>query len=154
MATNDNARFTMEVLSALQADSFLRRISAGIRVDADDGVVTLTGSMESPEDRQAAIDAALGAAMQHIVVESEYDAKLCIEYLRAHSLGRATFLPLQALNVRRLSAQERALLRMPQAYGGVVQEDVEAGLEHALVQLEWRWLGNGCQHVHAALTQL
>jgi hyperosmotically inducible protein len=58
MATNDNARFTREVLSALQADSFLRRISAGIRVDADDGVVTLTGSMESPEDRQAAIDAA------------------------------------------------------------------------------------------------
>jgi len=41
-----------------------------------------------------AIEIALGAAMQEILVEGEYDAKAAIAYLKRTGGGRATFLPL------------------------------------------------------------
>lgn len=43
---------------------------------------------------ELAIEIALGAKIQNIVVEDEYIAKKLIEYLKENKLGRATFLPL------------------------------------------------------------
>ncbi|MBR2477158.1 MAG: chromosome segregation protein SMC [Clostridia bacterium] len=40
-----------------------------------------------------AIEIALGNAVQHIIVDTEDDAKKCIEYLKSTNVGRATFLP-------------------------------------------------------------
>lgn len=57
MAKIEDARLTEDVLSALRADAFLRPLTLGMRVDADNGVVTLTGSIDSQENRQAAEDA-------------------------------------------------------------------------------------------------
>lgn len=48
----------------------------------------------------AAIECALGAAMQNIVVENEGDAKRAIRYLQNNRLGRATFLPMTAIKPR------------------------------------------------------
>ena len=44
-----------------------------------------------------AIEIALGAAMQNIVVDREEDAKRAIEFLKRQDAGRATFLPLTAI---------------------------------------------------------
>ncbi|MBR3570404.1 MAG: chromosome segregation protein SMC [Oscillibacter sp.] len=44
-----------------------------------------------------AIEIALGAALQNIVVEREEDAKRAIEFLKRQDAGRATFLPLTAI---------------------------------------------------------
>jgi len=50
------------------------------------------------DDRYSvAIEIALGAAMQNIVVDSEQDAKAGIQFLKKGDLGRATFLPLSAV---------------------------------------------------------
>ena len=54
-----------------------------------------------------AIEIALGAAMQQIVVGSEADGKAAISYLKRTGGGRATFLPLSSIQGRLL--QERGL---------------------------------------------
>lgn len=47
-----------------------------------------------------AIETALGAALQNIVVETQNDAKRAIEYLKNSHGGRATFLPIDAVKAR------------------------------------------------------
>ncbi len=54
-----------------------------------------------------AIEIALGAAMQQIVVDSESDGKAAISYLKRTGGGRATFLPLAAIEGK--SLQENGL---------------------------------------------
>lgn len=53
----------------------------------------------------AAIETALGAAVQNIVVDNETDAKRAMGFLKEHRAGRATFLPITAIKGRVLSEQ-------------------------------------------------
>lgn len=53
----------------------------------------------------AAIETALGAAVQNIVVDNETDAKRAMGFLKEHRAGRATFLPITAIKSRVLSEQ-------------------------------------------------
>ena len=55
-----------------------------------------------PNEYSNAIEVALGAAMQNIVVSSESDAKRAINFLKQNSLGRATFLPINAIKPRNI----------------------------------------------------
>ena len=55
--------------------------------------------IHTEEEKVLAIETALGSGVQHIVVESETDAKRAIDYLKKNRLGRATFLPLDGLRV-------------------------------------------------------
>lgn len=50
-----------------------------------------------------AIETALGAAMQNVVVENEETAKRCIRHLKEIRGGRATFLPLTSIKPRELN---------------------------------------------------
>ena len=70
-----------------------------------------------PGELESAIDMALGAGMQNIIVEREEDAKALIDYLRTNKLGRATFLPLSAMRPRTLTSAEREVLSMPGCLG-------------------------------------
>lgn len=54
-------------------------------------------------DYSAAIETALGAAMQNIVTETEADAKRAILCLKNNKAGRATFLPVSAIKGRSLN---------------------------------------------------
>ena len=55
-----------------------------------------------PKKYAVAIEIALGAAMQNIVVVSDEDAKQAIRYLKSTDGGRATFLPLNTIKPREL----------------------------------------------------
>ena len=55
-----------------------------------------------PKKYAVAIEIALGAAMQNIVVGSDEDAKQAIRYLKSTDGGRATFLPLNTIKPREL----------------------------------------------------
>lgn len=57
------------------------------------------------EKYSAAIETALGAAVQHIVVDNETDAKRAMGFLKEHRAGRATFLPITAIKGRVFSEQ-------------------------------------------------
>ncbi|MBP5230773.1 MAG: chromosome segregation protein SMC [Clostridia bacterium] len=63
-----------------------------------------------------ALEIALGAAAQHVVVETAEDAKAAIRYLKDRHAGRATFLPLET--VRGTDADDRAWKDMP-GYVGI-----------------------------------
>ena len=64
------------------------------------------------EDRYTtAIETALGAAMQNIVVSSEEDGKTAIQMLKRRDGGRATFLPLTAIKPQTL--QDTVCQRQP-----------------------------------------
>ena len=71
-----------------------------------------------------AIETALGNAVQHIVCDTQSDAKAAIRYLKHGSLGRATFQPIDAVKAKPLTETG-----LDDAVGFV-------GLAHALVQCE------------------
>ena len=53
--------------------------------------------MKTSEAYALAIEIALGAGLQNIVVDREEDAKSAIGFLKQRDAGRATFLPLTAI---------------------------------------------------------
>ena len=55
------------------------------------------------DDYTVAIEIALGAAMQQIVVGNEQDGKAAISFLKRTGTGRATFLPLSTIQGKKLS---------------------------------------------------
>lgn len=56
-------------------------------------------------DYQTALEIALGASGQNIIVEDEAAAKRSIDYLKRNRQGRATFLPLTTIKPRKLNGQ-------------------------------------------------
>lgn len=61
---------------------------------------TLSQLITVDNENSTAIEIALGAAMQNVVVSSESDAKRAINYLKQNNVGRATFLPISAIKPR------------------------------------------------------
>ncbi len=94
------------------------------------GIVGPVSSLLSTEDQYAtAIEIALGAAMQNIVVENETAAKRAISMLVQSKSGRATFLPLTSVKGSRL--QEPSIEAKP----GYI------GIAAGLVRCESRYEG-------------
>lgn len=71
-----------------------------------------------PANIELAVETALGGAMQHIVVGTEEDGRLAIQFLKARRLGRATFLPLSVIKGRDLSPSEKEKLHSHPAFIG------------------------------------
>lgn len=77
------------------------------------GMLGAVGEMISvPSQYVAAIDVALGGQLQSVVTEKEEDAKVLIEYLKRHKLGRATFLPISSIKPRFFSEKEKNSFKM------------------------------------------
>ena len=58
--------------------------------------------IEVKKEYAVAIETALGASLQHIIVDTENDAKRAIEFLKNQNKGRATFLPISTIKSRSL----------------------------------------------------
>ena len=95
------------------------------------GIHGPVGSLLTVEDRYAvAVETALGAAMQNIVVDSQDVGKAAIEMLKRSDSGRATFLPLDTIRPNRLQAVPQGepgylgiaseLVRCDRRYGDIV----------------------------------
>ena len=59
---------------------------------------TVSNIISSDSEYVIALETALAASVQFVVVEKESDAKACIRYLKENKLGRATFLPIESVN--------------------------------------------------------
>ncbi len=66
----------------------------------------VTQLLKTPREYAVALETALGASMQHIVVETEQDAKNAIRLLKQRDWGRATFLPLTTIRGNVYSPRE------------------------------------------------
>ncbi len=78
--------------------------------------------IEVKKEYAIAIETALGASLQHIVVDSENDAKRAIEFLKNQNKGRATFLPISTIKSRTLDEDG---LENKFGYVGIASELVE-----------------------------
>lgn len=74
---------------------------------------------------ETAIEVALGAALQNIVVKDEYTAKDAIRYLKVNNLGRATFLPISSVKPRDLDQDTQKRLAAEPGYLGIATEMIE-----------------------------
>ncbi|MGJ7922425.1 chromosome segregation protein SMC [Neobacillus sp. LXY-4] len=75
--------------------------------------------ISAPKEYETAIEIALGAAMQHVVVDSEQNARAAIAFLKKHSYGRATFLPLNVIKGKSLSSSQLDAIKHHPSYIGV-----------------------------------
>ena len=82
----------------------------------------LSRLIKAEDEYTVAIEIALGAAMQNIVVATEQDAKAGIAFLKRTGGGRATFLPISAITGKNLN--ETGLGRC-RGYVGIASELVE-----------------------------
>ncbi len=83
--------------------------------------------MKTDRRYSTAIEIALGAGLQNIVVDREEDAKAAIVYLKQRDGGRATFLPLSAIRGDELRL------------AGLEQENGYVGLASRLVRFDARY---------------
>lgn len=75
-----------------------------------------------PKEFEAAIETALGGSMQHIVVVTEQDARKAIQYIKQNRFGRATFLPLNVIKGKALSASQRQTLADHPSFVGIAAD--------------------------------
>ncbi|MFC3882604.1 chromosome segregation protein SMC [Bacillus songklensis] len=78
--------------------------------------------IQVPKEYETAIEIALGAATQHIVVKDEQSARSAIQFLKRHSYGRATFLPLSTVREKQLSSSHLHLLQQHDSFVGVASQ--------------------------------
>ncbi|MDQ0155985.1 chromosome segregation protein SMC [Robertmurraya andreesenii] len=75
-----------------------------------------------PKEYEVAVETALGAAMQHVVVSTEESARQAIQYLKQHAFGRATFLPLSVIKGKSLSFQQLQSIQSHPSFIGVASD--------------------------------
>src|SRR3989339_1629157 len=88
------------------------------RLGAIYGTVAQLGEVE--EKYRMAMDVAAGSYLSSIVVDSDRVAQTCIEYLRGHQLGVATFLPLNKIKPRFTPTDAQDLLNRKGVVGWAV----------------------------------
>lgn len=71
---------------------------------------------------QTALEIALGASSQHIIVEDEQAATKAIDFLKRNRAGRATFLPLTTIKARSISGQNQDLIASSPGFLGMADE--------------------------------
>ena len=71
---------------------------------------------------QTALEIALGASSQHIIVEDEESATKAIDFLKRNRAGRATFLPLTTIKARTISSQNKVAIAASPGFLGMADE--------------------------------
>ena len=71
---------------------------------------------------QIALEIALGASSQHIIVEDENAATKAIDFLKRNRAGRATFLPLTTIKARAISSQNQDAIAASPGFLGMADE--------------------------------
>ena len=82
---------------------------------------------------QTALEIALGASSQHIIVEDEQAATKAIDFLKRNRAGRATFLPLTTIKVRSISSQNQDVIASSPGFLGMADELVTFDAKHEAI---------------------
>jgi len=82
---------------------------------------------------QTALEIALGASSQHIIVENEQAATKAIDFLKRNRAGRATFLPLTTIKARSISSQNQDVIASSPGFLGMADELVTFDAKHEAI---------------------
>ncbi|GMA61762.1 chromosome segregation protein SMC [Alicyclobacillus fastidiosus] len=87
------------------------------------------------KDVETAVETALGGALQNIVVATEADARAAIQMLKQRQAGRATFMPIDVIQSRRLREADIAKVRGQRGFVGIASDLVETDAQfHVAVE--------------------
>jgi chromosome segregation protein len=111
-----------KVLSNMQQDleGFTRGIKSILKSNASwsPGICGAVAQLlHVPDTYVTALEVALGGALQFIVTETDQVAKQAIHFLKEHNLGRATFLPLNTIKLKKPRENEVTAAHMEGALG-------------------------------------
>lgn len=82
---------------------------------------------------QTALEIALGASSQHIIVDDEQAATKAIDFLKRNRAGRATFLPLTTIKARSISDQNQDVIASSPGFLGMADELVTFDAKHEAI---------------------
>jgi len=98
--TLEREKGKLEGRKEIQTDSVINAIY-DLKKSGEEGIIgALKDLITVDEKYQKAVSVAMGSRMNSLIVTDENVAAKCIEYLKEHRIGRATFLPLNKLNVK------------------------------------------------------
>jgi chromosome segregation protein len=113
-----SARSKMNILSNMEAyyDGYYKSIKTVMNNKDKEPVLksilgTVADIIKTEKEYETAIEIALGSAIQNIIVKTEQEAGSIIDYLKRNKVGRVTFLPINMLQERGLSAKEQEVLK-------------------------------------------
>ena len=108
----------------IENNSYLPKSIAGlINNHALKGIHNTIGSViEVNEAHSTAINTALGASANFVIVQTMKDAKIAIEYLKENRLGRATFFPIDTIKSRKISKDIEYTLSSLSGYIGIASD--------------------------------
>lgn len=86
--------------------------------------------IQVPSDLTKAIEIALGASLQHVIVDSEKDGRQAIQYLKQNGLGRATFLPLNVIQPRHIVNDILNSAKTSQGFINIASEAIQVDSDY------------------------
>ncbi|MDF0173746.1 chromosome segregation protein SMC [Staphylococcus pseudintermedius] len=104
---NDKLKARIETMKMREDDlsSFYQGVKAVLKANGQQlqGIHgAVAQQIDVPSKYTKAIETALGASMQHVIVSDEAAARQAIQFLKTKKLGRATFLPLNVIKAKTL----------------------------------------------------
>ncbi|PSR21834.1 MAG: chromosome segregation protein SMC [Sulfobacillus acidophilus] len=104
----------------------VRAVLRGHREGQLTGVMgTLQSLIQITDDMTVAVETALGASHQDLVMRSEKEARAAVRFLKTGGVGRATFLPLDTVSGARVPSLEAQRLRQEEGVVGWAADLVE-----------------------------
>ena len=92
---------TIEEMEA-NYEGYNNTVRSLMRQDLRGVIGTVSDIIRVPEGYETAIETALGGSLQHIVCETDSDAKAAVSWLKSTRSGRATFLPVESVTADRI----------------------------------------------------
>jgi len=139
----DKTRDRIEFLESVKADysGYFGAVKTVLQSrDRFEGIHGAVAELLSvPERFEAAIETALGGAMQNIVVDTDATGRALIAELRRKNAGRATFMPMASIQSRELGASVREQVARMQGFIGIASDLVKT--EEHLSKLKQNLLG-------------
>ncbi|MGN7355968.1 chromosome segregation protein SMC [Paenibacillus sp. SAF-054] len=86
-----------------------------------------------PERLELAVETALGASLQHVVMDNEAVSRQAIAFLKQRQLGRATFLPLDVIRARNIASGDRSMVEGVEGFVGIAADLVKYDPQYAPV---------------------
>lgn len=105
----EQLRSRRDTLAELEADfaGFYQGVKAVLKARENNQLSGVHGAVaeliQVDGEYSKAIETALGAATQHIVMDTDQEAKSAIRFLKQKQAGRATFLPMNIMKSRKIS---------------------------------------------------
>lgn len=133
-----------DVLEEMQADfsGFYQGVRAVLKARHElKGVVGAVAELiQVPKQYETALEIALGGASQHIVVNTEEDARNAVSFLKKRQGGRATFLPISVIKSRHIPPETLRLIETHPAFVGIASTLLSTDKRY--VSIMYHLLGN------------